>query len=63
MSGVDGEDFLLVSVELGGSIVTGLVSLGLHDSLHVSRPAVSRGDESSWGRFEGVGDDGLNGRV
>jgi hypothetical protein len=59
MSRVDGEDFLLVGVEFGGSVVTGLVSLSLHDSLHVSGPAVGRSDESSRGRFEGVRDNGL----
>ena len=59
MSRVDSEDFLLVGVEFGGSVVTGLVSLSLHDSLHVSGPAVGGSDESSWGRFEGVRDNGL----
>ena len=59
MSRVDSKDFLLVSVEFGGSVVTGLVSLGLHDSLHVSGPAVGRSDESSWGRLERVRDNSL----
>jgi len=59
MSRINREDFLLVGVEFGGSVVTSLVSLGLHDSLHVTRPAIGGSDESSWGRFERVGDDGL----
>ena len=59
MSGVDGENFLLVGVELGGSVVASLVSLSLHDSLHVSGPAVLGGDEGSWRRFERGGDNSL----
>ena len=34
-------------------------SLGLHDPLHVGRPAVLRRDDTAWGRHETVGNDDL----
>merc|ERR1719506_1165031 len=50
-----------------GSHVAGhggiLEGLGLHDTLHVRRPAVLAGDETTWGGRETVGDNHLLGLV
>ena len=59
MSGVDAEGFLLVFVVSLGSVVSGLVGLGLHDSLHVGGPSVLGGDERGGGLVQDHRDLGL----
>lgn len=44
---------------LGGDVFASLVGLGLHDALHVSRPAVLTGHQGAGGVGQSLGQHGL----
>eukprot|EP00055_Hartaetosiga_balthica_P013000 m.64972 g.64972 ORF g.64972 m.64972 type:complete len:382 (+) comp8134_c2_seq1:125-1270(+) len=56
---IDLEGLLLSLIERGLRIVGAGISLGLHDSLHVARPAVLASNKGAWGFRETIGNNSL----